>query len=63
MAPHSLRTARPTGGNLRARSELALKESTVIGPVVLSDARIEGPLRLIGTRLDVQVIMLWPGYS
>jgi hypothetical protein len=35
----------------------------VIGPVVLSDARIEGPLRLIGTRLDVQVIMLWPGYS
>jgi uncharacterized protein YjbI with pentapeptide repeats len=38
--------------NLRARSELALEECTVTGPVVLSDARIEGPLRLIGTRLD-----------
>lgn len=38
--------------NLRARSELGLEECTVTGPVVLSDARIEGPLRLIGTRLD-----------
>ncbi|MGH3897749.1 MAG: hypothetical protein ACRDTA_05730 [Pseudonocardiaceae bacterium] len=38
--------------NLRVRSELALEDCTVTGPVVLPDARIEGPLRLIGTRLD-----------
>ncbi|MGH3984110.1 MAG: hypothetical protein ACRDST_15870, partial [Pseudonocardiaceae bacterium] len=38
--------------NLRVRSELALENCTVTGPVVLPDARIEGPLRLIGTRLD-----------
>jgi hypothetical protein len=37
--------------SLRARSELALEECTVTGPVVLPDARVEGPLRLIGTRL------------
>ena len=38
--------------NLRVRSELALENCTVTGPVVLPDARIEGPLRLMGTRLD-----------
>ena len=38
--------------NLRVRSELALQVCTVTGPVVLPDARIEGPLRLTGTRLD-----------
>ncbi len=38
--------------NLRVRSELALENCTVTGPVVLADARIEGPLRLIGTSLD-----------
>ncbi|MGH3765467.1 MAG: hypothetical protein ACRDS0_02625 [Pseudonocardiaceae bacterium] len=38
--------------NVRVRSELALENCTVTGPVVLPDARIEGPLRLIGTRLD-----------
>jgi hypothetical protein len=37
--------------NLRVRSELALENCTVVGPVMLADARIEGPLRLIGTRL------------
>ncbi|MGH3802142.1 MAG: hypothetical protein ACRDTD_18805, partial [Pseudonocardiaceae bacterium] len=37
--------------NLRVRSELALEDCTVTGPVVLPDARLEGPLRLIGTRL------------
>jgi hypothetical protein len=37
--------------SLRARSELALQVCTVTGPVVLPDARIEGPLRLIDTRL------------
>jgi hypothetical protein len=39
--------------NVRVRSELALENCVVSGPVVLPDARIEGPLRLIGTRLDV----------
>jgi hypothetical protein len=39
--------------NVRVRSELALENCAVNGPVVLPDARIEGPLRLIGTRLDV----------
>ncbi|HEY6424619.1 MAG TPA: hypothetical protein VIY28_15515 [Pseudonocardiaceae bacterium] len=38
--------------NLRVRSELALEKCTVTGPVVLPDARIEGPLRLMDTRLD-----------
>lgn len=38
--------------NVRIRSELALERCTVSGPLVLPDARIEGPLRLIGTRLD-----------
>jgi len=38
--------------NLRVRSELALESCTVTGPVVLPDAQVEGPLRLIGTRLD-----------
>ncbi|MGH3672560.1 MAG: hypothetical protein ACRDSH_18315 [Pseudonocardiaceae bacterium] len=38
--------------NVRVRSELALECCTVTGPVVLPDARIEGPLRLIGTRLN-----------
>jgi hypothetical protein len=39
--------------NVRVRSELAVEDCTVSGPIVLPDARIEGPLRLIGTRLDV----------
>lgn len=38
--------------NLRVRSELALEQCTVTGPVELPDARVEGPLRLVGTRLD-----------
>ena len=38
--------------NLKVRSELALENCTVTGPVVLPDAQVEGPLRLIGTRLD-----------
>lgn len=35
--------------NVRVRSELALEDCTVNGQIVLPDARIEGPLRLIGT--------------
>ncbi|MGH4012119.1 MAG: hypothetical protein ACRDTH_28835 [Pseudonocardiaceae bacterium] len=38
--------------NLRMRSELTLENCTVTGPVMLPDARIEGPLRLLGTRLE-----------
>ncbi|MDQ3987704.1 MAG: hypothetical protein M3291_00615 [Actinomycetota bacterium] len=38
--------------NLRVRSELAFEHCTVTGPVELPDARVEGPLRLAGTRLD-----------
>ncbi|MGH3933580.1 MAG: hypothetical protein ACRDS1_01115, partial [Pseudonocardiaceae bacterium] len=38
--------------NVRVRSELSLEKCTVTRPVVLPDARIEGPLRLIGTHLD-----------
>ncbi|MGH4013119.1 MAG: hypothetical protein ACRDSL_04150 [Pseudonocardiaceae bacterium] len=38
--------------NLRVRSELALQNCVVTGPVVLPDARIEGPLRLTETHLD-----------
>lgn len=38
--------------NVRVRSELTLENCTVTGPVVLPDARVEGLLRLIGTRLD-----------
>lgn len=38
--------------NLRVRSELALENCTVTGPVMLADARVEGPLRLTGTRLN-----------
>jgi len=35
--------------NVRVHSELALQDCTVNGQIVLPDARIEGPLRLIGT--------------
>jgi hypothetical protein len=38
--------------NLRVHSELALQGCTVTGPVLLPDARIDGPLRLTGTRLN-----------
>ncbi|HEY2724925.1 MAG TPA: hypothetical protein VGI84_09580 [Pseudonocardiaceae bacterium] len=37
--------------NLRVHSEFAVVHCTVRGSVVVSDARVEGPLRLIGTRL------------
>ncbi|HXT43222.1 MAG TPA: hypothetical protein VN748_03785 [Pseudonocardiaceae bacterium] len=37
--------------NVQVRSELALENCTITGPIVLPDARIEGPLRLIGTSL------------
>lgn len=39
--------------NVRVRSELGLEQCTVTGPVELSDARIEGPVRLAGTRMEV----------
>jgi hypothetical protein len=37
--------------NLRVHSEFAVENCTVDGPVVISDARVEGPLRLSGTEL------------
>lgn len=39
--------------NVRVRSELALENCTVAGPIALPDARIEGPLRLMGTSLGI----------
>ncbi|MEO7193558.1 MAG: hypothetical protein ABIZ05_01855 [Pseudonocardiaceae bacterium] len=38
--------------NLCVRSELALESCAVTGPVVLPDAQVEGPLRLVDTHLD-----------
>jgi hypothetical protein len=47
--------------NVQVHSELALENCTVTGPIVLLDARIEGPLRLIGTSLHTPAVTRWSG--